>query len=298
MDVRRRSDHRRRARRPARRRGGTGPGASGLSDSPAGDRRHPRRAGGAAGGRQSDRRHGRAAGTAGHAAAQRAGAADAASGRLPHQPPHERPAHHRRGAAHHAQADRRRRRTCVRRPRRDLAGPRRVLARRVPAAVHPDPLQRHRSVGDGGRQRAGPAAERYVDQRHVGRPVRLARPERHRGVPLQGVGTGCAAHRARRPGGAQHPAAQRRRRAHPHLPGPAAERARRSAVRVLLHDADRHDRSGHGTTHRHRPPRPLPAGQRIAERPLFPDGRGRAAVLLARHGGQLSQGRHHPQRQR
>ena len=267
------------------------PGGDRLPDPAGRDRRHPRRPADPADPRQPEPRHRGPARAAGDAVDRRGLAPHAAARRLPAQPADQRPAHQRRREPRHREAHRRRRRARVRRAARDLARRLRVLARRLAPAVHPHPLQRHRGVGHGHRDRAAPPHQRRVRQRRVGQPLRLARRGEHGSLPVQGFRPGGAPRRARVAGRPEHPGAPGRRRAHPHLPGPAAERPRRGAVRVLLHQPDRHRRPRHRPAHRRRPTRPLRAGQRLPERRAPAHCRGRAPVFVAGPGQQLPQGR-------
>src|SRR5207247_2523369 len=96
------------------------------------------------------------------------------------------------------------------------------------------------------RQHQGGGQRRGSDQRHSRRSVRLAEGQRDDGLRARPRGPRPGADRAGRADGPDHPRERREGRARADLRGPPEKRARRCAVRLLLHEpACRHQ-------HRHR----------------------------------------------
>ena len=157
---------------------------------------------------------------------------------------------------HHRQANRGRHGACVRRAARDHPRRRRVLAGRLAPAVHPHPLQRIEAwVMETATGRARPLSDTSINAAW-GNPCDCSRRD-HRPVPVQGLRPGGAPRPAQVPPGPNIQEHRGGRGPHPDLPGPPAERPRRGAVRVLLHQPDRHHRPRHRPAHGHRPARPL-----------------------------------------
>ncbi len=105
---------------------------------------------------------------------------------------------------------------------------------RQASVVHPDQARGRRAVDCRHRHRPGQVGHHGQPERHHGRPVRLGR-RGHSALQFRSGEPGSRAQGPGGPGRAEHPGELRQGRTGQHLPGPARQRPRRGALRVLLH---------------------------------------------------------------
>ena len=260
--------------------------ASGLPAATESDCRHPRRSAAADRRAQPRARRRRAARASEHADHRRALATRAAAGGPADQSKDERTASVgcRRLSAisqFHDQDGRRRVRAESDAPAISVAGVDRLLARRQALRVHAASRQRHRAVDRRYRLGTGQVGHDGAVERGVGNAVRMGWRRRVAAVRVRArqPRRGANRRRANRP---EHPGASRRHRARPHLRGPACQRARRSALRLLRHQPARVRRRRQRSTHRRRHAHRLRYGGAFARRPVHSRPSHTASVFLAR----------------